>query len=74
VFSYTFKILCQHTGTHGGNADKACQNKAVCQDKWCKKHDKKKCPALLQDEVFGIPEKMKVKPTADINFQYFIGL
>jgi hypothetical protein len=29
----------------------------VCQGKWCKKHDKKKCPALAQDKVFGAPEK-----------------
>jgi hypothetical protein len=38
------------------HAGKACRNKAVCQDKWCKKHDKKKCLALAQDKVFGAPE------------------
>jgi hypothetical protein len=58
-------MLCQHTGTRGGNAGKACRNKAVCQDKWCKKHDKKKCPALAQDEVFGAPEKVNVEPAAE---------
>jgi hypothetical protein len=58
-------MLCQHTRTHGGNADKACRNKAVCQDKWCKKHDKKKCLVLAQDEIFGVPEKMNVKPAAE---------
>jgi hypothetical protein len=58
-------MLCQHTGTRGGNAGKACQNKAVCQDKWCKKHDKKKCPALAQDEVFGAPQKANVEPAAE---------
>jgi hypothetical protein len=41
----------------GGNTGKACSNKAVCQRKWCKKHDKKKCPVLAQDEVFSMPEK-----------------
>jgi hypothetical protein len=41
---------------------KACCNKAVCQGKWCKKHDKKKCPALAQDEVFVQPEKVNVEP------------
>jgi hypothetical protein len=51
-------MSCQHVGTRGGNAGKACRNKAVCQGKWCKKHDKKKCPVLVQDEVFGKPEKV----------------
>jgi hypothetical protein len=61
-------MLCQYTGTRGGKAGKACQNKAVCQDKWCKKHDKKKCPALVQDEVFGTPEKVNVEPTTKYKF------
>jgi hypothetical protein len=43
----------------------ACRNKAVCQDKWYKKHDKKKCPALMQDEVFGMPQKVNVEPAAE---------
>jgi hypothetical protein len=61
-------MLCQHTGTRGGNAGKACRNKAVCQDKWCKKHNKKKCPALAQDEVFGAPEKVSVEPATKYKF------
>jgi hypothetical protein len=67
VFGYSFKMLCQYTRTCRGNAGKACRNKAVCQDKWCKKHDKKKCLVLAQDEVFGMPEKMNVKPAAEKN-------
>jgi hypothetical protein len=61
-------MLCQHTGTHGGNTVKACRNKAVCQDKWCKKHDKKKCLALAQDEVFGAPQKANVEPATKYKF------
>jgi hypothetical protein len=61
-------MLCQHSGTRKGNAGKAYQNKSVCQDKWCKKLHKKKCPVLAQNEVFGTPEMVNVKPAAKYKF------
>jgi hypothetical protein len=66
-------MLCQHIGTRGGNTGKACCNKAVCQGKWCKKHDKKKCPVSAQDEVFGQPERAgpQKEPPAKYKFSVF---
>lgn len=54
-------MLCKHTGTRGGNAGKACRNKANHGD-YCAKHKKKKVPALVQDEVFGKPKQAEVAP------------
>jgi hypothetical protein len=49
-------MSCQHIGTRGGNAGKACHNK-VSYGNYCAKHKKKMCPTLAQNEVFGQPEK-----------------